>query len=112
MLALRSSAPAFSAAEGERIARDDYGVAVAATALSGERDCNLRLQCADGRQFVLKIIDEELDPGAAGRLVAVLTHLAEICPHLPVSRLIATLQGDEIVKIHRDGGGFRFAPRS
>ena len=97
MLALRTSAPAFSAAEGERIARDDYGLAVAAAALPGERDCNLRLRCADGRQFVLKIIDEALDPGAAARQVAVLTHLAESCPDLPVPRLIPT---QEIGRAH------------
>jgi 4-aminobutyrate aminotransferase-like enzyme/Ser/Thr protein kinase RdoA (MazF antagonist) len=103
MLALRTSAPAFNAVEGERIARDDYGLAVAADPLSGERDCNLRLQCADGRQFVLKIIDDELDPGAAGRLAAVLTHLAESRPQLPVSRLIPTRTGDALIKIHRDG---------
>jgi len=103
MLALRTSAPAFSAAEAERIARDDYGIGVAASPLSGERDCNLRLQCADGRQFVLKIVDDELDPGAAARLVAVLTHLAEISPELPVSRLIPTQTGDALVKIRRDG---------
>ena len=48
MLALRTSAPAFSTSQGERIARDDYGLALEASALCGERDCNLRLDGADG----------------------------------------------------------------
>jgi 4-aminobutyrate aminotransferase-like enzyme/Ser/Thr protein kinase RdoA (MazF antagonist) len=106
MLALRTSAPAFSPAEGERIARDEYGLALAASPLSGERDCNLRLDGADGSRFVLKILDEQIEAGGAARLAAVLTHLAESAPQLPVPRLIPTQQGDALVKIHRDGATY------
>jgi 4-aminobutyrate aminotransferase-like enzyme/Ser/Thr protein kinase RdoA (MazF antagonist) len=106
MLALRTSAPAFSPAEGERIARDQYGLAVVAELLVGERDCNLRLSCADQRQFVLKILDDEMEAGAAARLAAVLEHLAESSPQLPVPRLIATQQGGTVVKLHRDGAEY------
>jgi 4-aminobutyrate aminotransferase-like enzyme/Ser/Thr protein kinase RdoA (MazF antagonist) len=106
MLALRTSAPVFSAAEGERIARDHYGLAVEASSLSGECDCNLRLTGADGRQFVLKILDEALDPGAAARLSAVLAHLEETNSSLPVPRLIPTQVGGSVVKIQRDGAEY------
>jgi 4-aminobutyrate aminotransferase-like enzyme/Ser/Thr protein kinase RdoA (MazF antagonist) len=106
MLALRTSAPAFSPAEGERIARDEYGLALAASPLCGERDCNLRLDGADGSRFVLKILDEQIEAGGAARLAAVLTHLAESAPQLPVPRLIPTQQGDALVKIHRDGATY------
>jgi 4-aminobutyrate aminotransferase-like enzyme/Ser/Thr protein kinase RdoA (MazF antagonist) len=106
MLALRTSAPAFSPAEGERVARDHYGLAVTAGPLSGERDCNLRLSGADQREFVFKILDDELETGAAARLAAVLEHLAETAPGLPVPRLVATQQGGTVVKIHRDGAEY------
>jgi 4-aminobutyrate aminotransferase-like enzyme/Ser/Thr protein kinase RdoA (MazF antagonist) len=106
MLALRTSAPAFSPAEGERIARDEYGLALAASPLCGERDCNLRLDGADGSRFVLKILDEQIEAGGAARLAAVLTHLAESAPQLPVPRLIPTQQGEALVKIHRDGATY------
>jgi 4-aminobutyrate aminotransferase-like enzyme/Ser/Thr protein kinase RdoA (MazF antagonist) len=103
MLALRTSAPAFSPSQGERIARDEYGLALVAKALCGERDCNLRLEGADGSQFVLKILSEDIEPGAAARLASVLKHLAEVRPELPVPRLIPTQQGNSLVTIHRDG---------
>jgi len=46
LLALRSPPPSFGIAEGERIARDLYGLAVSISALPGERDCNFRLRTA------------------------------------------------------------------
>jgi 4-aminobutyrate aminotransferase-like enzyme/Ser/Thr protein kinase RdoA (MazF antagonist) len=106
MLALRSSAPAFSPSQGERIARDEYGLALNASTLYGERDCNLRLDGADGSQFVLKILSEDIEPGASARLASVLSHLAEVRPQLPVPRLIPTQHGNSLVTIHRDGATY------
>ncbi len=103
MLALRTSPPSLSAAEGERIALEAYGLAVSVTALPGERDCNFRLRTADGREFVLKILDEASDPGSTGCLVAVLDHLAEQDPTLPVPRLFPTQNGDAVGRFSRDG---------
>ena len=103
MLALRTSAPAFGLAEGERIVRDQYGLAATASYLAGERDCNLRMRVfADAREYVLKILDENSDPGAAQQLTAVLGHLAESAPALPVPRLIPTQHGAVLIKIVRD----------
>ena len=87
MLALRTCQPSFGVAEGERIARDLYGLAVSIGALPGERDSNFRLRTADGREFVLKIQDVAADAGSTGCLVSVLDHLAEQDPALPVPRL-------------------------
>ena len=103
MLALRSSPPSFGIAEGERIARDIYGLAVSVSALSGERDCNFRLRTADAREFVLKILDLAAGAESTGCLVGVLKHLAEQDPGLPVPRLYPTQMGDEIGRLHRDG---------
>ena len=93
MLALRTSPASFGIAEGERIARDLYGMAVSASALPGERDCNFRLRTADAREFVLKIQADSADPGSTDCLVSVLDHLAEQDPTLPVPQLFPTLQG-------------------
>jgi 4-aminobutyrate aminotransferase-like enzyme/Ser/Thr protein kinase RdoA (MazF antagonist) len=103
MLALRASAPSIGAAEGERIARDAYGLAVSISPLSGERERNFLLRTADQREFVLKIFDPLAGPASADCLARVLDFLAEIDPGLPVPRLIPTLRGEGIGVHNRDG---------
>jgi 4-aminobutyrate aminotransferase-like enzyme/Ser/Thr protein kinase RdoA (MazF antagonist) len=111
LLALRTSPPSFGTAEGERIARDQYGLAASISALPGERDCNFHLRTAEeprapAREFVLKIIEPAVDDGGADCLASVLGHLAEQDPGLPVPRLIPTLAGEAIGRIHRGGREF------
>ena len=106
MLALRTCQPSFGVAEGERIARDLYGLAVSVGALPGERDSNFRLRTADGREFVLKIQDVAADAGSTGCLVSVLDHLAEQDPALPVPRLFPTQEGEAIGRFSRDGADY------
>src|ERR1700685_580198 len=89
--ALRSSPPSLRPADGERIAREVYGLAGSIGALPGERDCNFRLRTADAREFVLKVLDVVSDPGSADCLVAVLDHLAEQDPTLPGPRVLPTV---------------------
>jgi 4-aminobutyrate aminotransferase-like enzyme/Ser/Thr protein kinase RdoA (MazF antagonist) len=123
LLALRTSPLSFGTAEGERIARDLYGLAVSISALPGERDCNFRLRTADApgvdvpgaaaleagtagaasRDFVLKILDVATDAQSTDCLVSVLDHLAEQDPTLPVPRLFPTQQGDAVGRFSRDG---------
>jgi 4-aminobutyrate aminotransferase-like enzyme/Ser/Thr protein kinase RdoA (MazF antagonist) len=102
LLALRASPPSISHAEGERIAREVYGLAVSSSALPGERDCNFRLKTADGREFVLKIIDARVDAQSADCLARVLEFLAETDPGLAVPRLIPTQHGEAIGRFVRD----------
>jgi 4-aminobutyrate aminotransferase-like enzyme/Ser/Thr protein kinase RdoA (MazF antagonist) len=117
LLALRTSPPSFGTAEGERIARDLYGLAVSISALPGERDCNFRLRTADApdadapdagtaggtRDFVLKILEVATDAQSTDCLVSVLDHLAEQDPTLPVPRLFPTQQGEAVGHFSRDG---------
>ncbi len=102
MLALRTSPPSFGIAEGERIARDLYGLAVSVSALPGERDCNFRLRTADAREFVLKVQGVATDAESTDCLVSVLDHLAEQDPTLAVPRLFPTLRGDAVGRFNRD----------
>jgi 4-aminobutyrate aminotransferase-like enzyme/Ser/Thr protein kinase RdoA (MazF antagonist) len=103
LLALRSAPPSLLPAEGERIARDLYGLAVSISALPGERDRNFRLRTAAGGEFVLKIQDVAADDASADCLVCVLDHLAEQDPTLPVPRLFPTERGEAIGRFSRDG---------
>ena len=108
MLALRAAPPAFGIAEGERIARDFYGLAVSISPLPGERDCNFRLCTAESpgaalRDYVLKILEVATDAPSVDCLVRVLDHLAEQDPTLPVPRLFPTQQGEELGRFTRDG---------
>jgi len=99
---LRSSPPPLRPADGERIAREIYGLAGSVGTLPGERDCNFRLRTADAREFVLKVLDVASDPDSADCLVSVLDHLAEQAPTLPVPRLIPTLKGEAVGRYTRD----------
>src|SRR3984957_11943834 len=101
LLALRTCQPSFGVAEGERIARDLYGLAVSVGALPGERDSNFRLRTADGREFVLKIQEVAADAESIGCLVSVLDHLSEQDPALPVPRLFPTQNGESIGRFSR-----------
>lgn len=112
MLALRTSPQSFGVAEGERIARDIYGLAVSISALPGERDSNFHLRTAhapeagaaavDSREFVLKILEVASDAESTDCLVRVLDHLAEQDPTLPVPRLLPTLRGETVGRFKRD----------
>ncbi len=68
-------------------------------ALPGERDCNFHLDTADGRQYVLKILDLEAGPETVECQLRVLGHLAEQDPSLPVPRLFPTTLGEETGKV-------------
>jgi 4-aminobutyrate aminotransferase-like enzyme/Ser/Thr protein kinase RdoA (MazF antagonist) len=98
LLALRTTPPLFSAAQAEDIARVNYGLAAEARPLPGERDRNFRLRTADGHDYVLKILDFSASAETRDCQLAVLRHVAEQDPALPVPRLVATLEGEEIGK--------------
>jgi len=103
LLALQTSPPALSTAEGEGIARDIYGLAGTTRALSGERDCNFRLLTGDGREFVLKVLDARDGAQSANLLASVLDFLAETDPALPVPRLLPAARGERIGRFARGG---------
>jgi 4-aminobutyrate aminotransferase-like enzyme/Ser/Thr protein kinase RdoA (MazF antagonist) len=75
------------------VAREVYGIDAVLTPLAGERDDNFLLRSADGAICVLKILDLAADPMTVDCQVAVLRHLAEQDPSLPVPRLRATRLG-------------------
>ncbi len=74
-----------------------YGLEVQLKALLGERDQNFRLQCDDGRQFVLKIASAAEDPLATDFQSQALLYLESYlgnndCP-INVPRILRTIDG-------------------
>jgi 4-aminobutyrate aminotransferase-like enzyme/Ser/Thr protein kinase RdoA (MazF antagonist) len=80
----------------ETLLRESYGIAGAITALPGEHDLNYRVDAADGARYLLKLHA----PGDADDLamqIAVLDHLGDAAPHLPVSRALPNRAGMQTV---------------
>ena len=88
--------PALSRLSGDqaaRIARQGWGVTVAAQRLASEHDDTFRLTLSDGTARFLRV--SAPDPGPAGPsfLTAILLHLGHNAPFLPVQRVIPTPDG-------------------
>ncbi len=98
LIALKTAPPQLSAADAERLAREHYGIEARALPLPGERDRNFRLRAADGREFVLKVVDPAADTATLDCQSAVLRHLADTAPGLPVPRLIEARDGRALAR--------------
>ena len=86
----------------ETLLRESYGLAGAISPLPGEHDLNYRVETADGVQYLLKLHA----PGDVDDLamqIAVLEHLAETAPHLPVSRALPARTGATTVAVEIRG---------
>jgi hydroxylysine kinase len=77
----------------EEIARTHYGVRAAAKRLPAEHDDTFLLTAGDGTARLLKISVLEAAPDPVSFQTAVLLHLAEAAPELPVQRVVATADG-------------------
>ena len=75
------------------LAREEYGLQVTATRLSGERDENFKLTDADGRLYVLKIASVAEDPVITDLPTAALLHMERVDPELPCPRVLRTRAG-------------------
>jgi 4-aminobutyrate aminotransferase-like enzyme/Ser/Thr protein kinase RdoA (MazF antagonist) len=85
-------------------ARAHWGLAGELTPLDGERDQNHRIDCSDGRRFVLKVSAAGESEGAVDFQIAALRHLEQHAPALPVPRLIASIAGNDRERIEAAGG--------
>jgi 4-aminobutyrate aminotransferase-like enzyme/Ser/Thr protein kinase RdoA (MazF antagonist) len=99
LLALRGQPPEVDVRSAEAIAREVYGLTGRATALTGERDRNFRLDTLDDRRFVLKFIDREADDVTVAGQSAALAHIAEQDARLPIPRVVPARSGDEVARI-------------
>jgi hydroxylysine kinase len=79
--------------DAERLARDRYGLDATATRLTGERDENFNLSCADGGQFVLKIASAAESPDITDLPTAALLHVESVDPGFPCPRMLRNREG-------------------
>ena len=93
LIALKTDPPPVAAADAERLALEIYNIEGRARLLPGERDRNFRLVGADGREYVLKVVDPAADSSILDCQSAVLRHLAEQAPELPVPRIVRAPSG-------------------
>jgi hydroxylysine kinase len=100
---------ALSVQDAEKLARDFYGLEITATRLTGERDENFRLACADGTQYVLKIASAAEEPAVTDLPTAALLHVERVDPELPCPRVIRNLEGGTQSRYQDDMGGHRAA---
>lgn len=90
--------------DAERLAHDIFGVTGQASALSGERDQNVRLHAPDGGSFLLKIANPGEALTALEAQNAALDHIARRDPSLPVPRVFSTMDGRRIAPVPHAGG--------
>jgi len=88
----------------EEIARTYYGVQAAAKRLAAEHDDTFLLTAEDGTARLLKISAGEAATDPVSFQTAVLLHLADAAPELPVQRVVATADGRPELTL---GGGPR-----
>jgi Ser/Thr protein kinase RdoA (MazF antagonist) len=96
---LNFAPPAFSESRLAEIAAAHFGIRGALKRLHGERDQNVRITDAEGRQYVLKISGAGEDPRVVDFQVRALAHIAERDPGLPVPRLVPALSGDPVIRM-------------
>jgi hydroxylysine kinase len=104
MATMVGSVAAVSAEDAEKLARDRYGLTAIAARLTGERDENFRLTCADGTQYVLKIASAAEEPEITDLPTAALLYLERVDAGFPCPRVVRTLEGGTLCR-YRDRAG-------
>jgi hydroxylysine kinase len=92
---------AVSVTAAAALAREEYGLEVTATRLSGERDENFKLTDAQGRLYVLKIANAAEDPVITDLPTAALLHVERVSPELPCPRVLRNRAG--LTQVRYDG---------
>lgn len=101
MSILPAEAGTFGPEGAARLLAQHFGLSGKISPLTAERDENFRVQSAQG-QFVLKVFGPGTPEGEADMLCAVLRHLQDRAPSLPVPRLVAASPATPFVRL--DGG--------
>jgi 4-aminobutyrate aminotransferase-like enzyme/Ser/Thr protein kinase RdoA (MazF antagonist) len=91
---LRSPPPLFDLPEVAGIAERVFGVAGSLTPLPSERDLNFRLEDGQGRAFLLKLQNPADEAAVVEMQTEAILHVGRQDPHLPVMRLVPTLEGE------------------
>jgi hydroxylysine kinase len=82
--------------EAEQLLFDHYGVRAVASPLVTEKDDTFRIDCLDGSRLILKVANPAERNDEIHFEVALLAHVANTDPTLPVPRVIRSLGGAEL----------------
>src|ERR1700730_4153827 len=94
-------------AEAVHLARELYGLDVAARTLPGEYDDNFHLTATDGRGYVLKVMHPARERSFLDLQCQALRHLAQRAPHLGLPRVKPNRHGDLAASIAAAEGSTR-----
>ncbi|MEO6651697.1 MAG: phosphotransferase [Ilumatobacteraceae bacterium] len=83
------------------IAARFYGVTGGLTRLRGERSHNTLIAAADGTEYVLKIASTNEPIDTVRMHAAALIHLEREAEHLPVARIVRSVDGDAVPVLER-----------
>ncbi len=100
----RFTPPRFPMEEVARLLRESYGLAGSLSALTGERDQNIRASTVDGRHFVLKISAPQESTEAIDFQIRALDRIRRKDPGLGVPRRVPTRDGQPRCTIEDAGG--------
>ena len=103
-----AAAPKFTSADAVRLARELYGLSVAADPLPSERDQNFVLRDEVGPRFVLKIANREEALEVLDLQNKLLAHLGAIATGMAFPRLTASRSGLDITPVGADDGSAYF----
>lgn len=104
--AATGKSPPVSVREAERLVLQHYGFEGRAERIAGERDENFCIRGQDGTAIFLKVAHAHEDGIVTNMATAVLLHLADRAPEIPVQRVRPTLRGQmELETVSADGSG-------
>jgi Ser/Thr protein kinase RdoA (MazF antagonist) len=99
------SIPSFTQAEALALAKRDFGIAGAVSALPSERDQNFLIVGEGGGKFVLKIANAQDTPELLDFQNRAMRHVEDSMPGCRVQRVVSSLRGGDVVGVRQSGTG-------
>lgn len=96
-----------SIAQARAWAHTHYGITGEFTRLATEKDDTFRIRTADGAAYVLKIANPAESQDDIAMQLALLVHIANTAPQLPVPRVVADRRGGTLVTCEDDARQLR-----
>ncbi|MFJ5357256.1 phosphotransferase [Pectobacterium sp. CHL-2024] len=100
---MTQAAPQVSCQQALAIAQQEYGLSGQMALLQGERDMNFCLTVTPDERYMLKVINAAEPADVSDFQTALLLHLAQQAPELPVPRIRPTAAGQPETCVEIDG---------
>jgi len=95
--------------EAVAIVGEHFGIDCTVLRFATEKDDTFRVDCPNGRQFVLKVANPSEAELEIEFQIEILRHVAAVAPSLPVPRVHANLKGQNLFRVQTASGVTRFA---